>query len=101
MGVLHFCYRFALRLIPVISAVLGWRYGGWLGAVGGAVGGCVLAIVVWVAVIYVVVDIRLARWRRTISKRRSATLREIATDPAARGPGFAIGELDQRGIDES
>jgi hypothetical protein len=99
MVVLRFLYRLTLRLIPVLCCWLGWRFGGWVGAVAGAAVGCGAAIIIWGAIYYQTGLVSLQRRQRAVSALATERLREIAADPTSRDLGFAIGELARRGVE--
>ncbi len=90
--------RQLLWLLPIVLAVLGWHWIGWLGVPPGLVLGYVAANVVWVTQRVSTFRTRLTERRRRAAELSSEELRAIASDPTAPEMAFAIGELDKRGI---
>jgi hypothetical protein len=99
MGVLQFFYGLTLRVIPLLGCWLGWRLGGWLGAVAGALVGCGAAIAIWLSILGLTFDLHLQRRLRAMAALSTERLREIAADPTSQDLGFAIGELARRGVE--
>lgn len=91
-------YRWGPWAIPVGLCILGWRFGGWLGMAGGVIVGLLLAVVAWGGVYYVAFSHRLRRKRAAVSKLSTDTLKGIVADPASGELGFAMEELQSRGV---
>ncbi|HSY20353.1 MAG TPA: hypothetical protein VK815_18560 [Candidatus Acidoferrales bacterium] len=90
--------RYAPRLIVVILAWLGWYLGHWQGAIIGFVIGCAIGLLSWMAIYYFQAKARFQKQSQEISGLSDEQLKKIATDPTNRDIGFAIGELERRGI---
>ena len=99
MGVCRFIYGVVLWLTPFACCMLGWRFGGCLGAIAGVAVGCIFAIVAWGAMYFQTRRRELQRRQRAVSALSTETLREIAADPTLPDLCFAIGELDRRGVE--
>ncbi len=96
---LRLVYRLLLRITPVVFGLLGWRFGGWLGAVAGVFFGCGAAVAAWVVIYYFTFQRRLQRRRDRVAQLANDLLLEIAANPASPDLGFAIGELARRGVE--
>jgi hypothetical protein len=99
MKFLVILYRWLLCLTPFALGVLGWHVAHWFGMVTGICVGCVLAITIWVVVYYQIMQLRLKRHLREVEKFSTERLRAIASDPTSCDLGFAIGELNRRGLE--
>jgi hypothetical protein len=89
-------------LTPILGAVIGWLVAGWLGGLVGLVAGLLAwlaLLVLWVVAYGVAFSRYLDRRRECMRRLSNEQLRQIASDPISRDLGFAIGELDRRGID--
>jgi hypothetical protein len=87
------------RVMPVIGPIIGWVIAGWLGALVGLLSGCVAWPVLWVALTFYFMRLSLKRQRQRVAKLSTEELRQITTNPASRDMGFAIMELDRRGVE--
>ena len=90
--------RFMPRLIPIILIVIGWYLARWSGAVIGFVTGCLMAVILWTTGHYFLAKARIRRRLLEISSLSDEQLKEIAVNPTSSGLGFAIAELERRGI---
>ncbi|HXI73113.1 MAG TPA: hypothetical protein VNN22_22465 [Verrucomicrobiae bacterium] len=90
--------RYVPRLIVVILAGLGWHWGHWPGAITGFGIGCAIGLFSWMAIYYFLRKKQLQQRSQEISGLSDEQLKKIAADPANRDIGFAIGELERRGI---
>jgi hypothetical protein len=99
MKLLRSLFGLLLWLAPAICGILGWSFGGWLGAITGAAVGFVGAIAAWCVLFYFVRRAQIQRSYREVSALPTEELRKIAADPASRQLGFAMGELKRRGIE--
>jgi uncharacterized membrane protein YccC len=91
-------YGWLLRLLPIGLGVVGWYSSRWFGMFVGVFAGCILAVAVWVSVLYISLSVRMTRRMREVEAMASERLTEVAADPTSRDLGFAIGELEKRGI---
>lgn len=114
-----FLYRWLLRLVLIVGisyaclfmcfaigwpgavfgAIFGWLAGGWLGAVLGFIVGPVAWTVLWAIGHYIVLRTRLRRRLEKVSKLSTEQLCRIAEEPTSPDLGFALSELDRRGIE--
>ena len=90
--------RYVLRLIIIMSAVVGWFLGNWHGAAIGFFIGCVIGVVAWSAIYFVLAKSRRTKRFSEIASLSDEDLKNIAVDPTHRDFGYAIMELDRRGI---
>lgn len=86
------------RVAPVVLAILGWYFWRWPGLIIGFVAGCVAWFVLWIVAFVLISSARLRRLKAEMSALSTEELQKIATDPSRREMGFAIAELERRGI---
>jgi hypothetical protein len=84
-----------LRLMPIVLCVIGWYLAHWLGAIIGFVIGCPLALITY----YFLRKSQIRKRKLEISSYSDEQLKTIAVDPASRDLGYAIAELERRGIE--
>ena len=83
----------------VLGAFFGWLVAGWLGAVLGFATGPVAWTVVWAIGYYIVVGTRTRRRLDTVRHLSTEQLCRIAEEPTSPNLGFALGELERRGVE--
>src|SRR5262249_21776120 len=83
----------------ILGAIIGWFVQGWIGVVLGIIVGSVTWVAVGLTRHYVAFRRRFLRQRQNASNMSTDQLLRIAADPTSPDLGFAIGELDRRGIE--
>ena len=86
------------RLIPVGLCILGWYTAHLLGAIIGFIVGCLLGFVAWATAYYFLNLADMRKRRSDMCSLSDEQLKAIATNPTAAGMGFAMMELESRGI---
>jgi hypothetical protein len=86
------------RLIPISLAIVGWYLARWTGAAFGFFVGCLLAVVAWATAFYHLRKAQRMKRKTEISVLSDEQLKKFAVDPTSRDFGYAITELDRRGI---
>jgi hypothetical protein len=86
------------RLLPIILCAFGWYLARWFGALVGFVIGCLLALITWVTTYYFLRKTQIQKRRLEISGLSDEQLKAIAVDPTSRDLGYAIAELERRGL---
>jgi len=99
MRVIRTIYALLLRFFPIALAILGWYTARWLGMLAGIVLGGLGSVAIWAVVHYVALSSRLKRRMRDVRAMSTERLTELATDPTSRDMGFAMGELEKRGVE--
>ena len=90
--------RLIPRLIPIILGIVGWYLARWSGAINGFVIGCLIAIISWTTGYYFLRKTHIQKRRLEISNFSDEQLKAIAVDPTSRDLGYAIAELERRGL---
>ena len=83
----------------VFGAIFGWIVGGWLGVLLGLFAGAIAWTIVWAIAHYIVARARVQRRVEGAAKLSTEQLCRIAEVPTSPDLGFALSELDRRGIE--
>jgi hypothetical protein len=83
----------------LLGAVLGWFVARWSGAAVGLLVGSVLWLILWLIGKLTVTHMRTNKARRKLATYSTEQLRKMVAEPASPEVGFAIVELDRRGIE--
>lgn len=86
------------RLIIITSAAVGWFFARWSGIAIGFFIGCLIGVLAWAVVYFVLAKSRRTKLFSEIASLSDEDLKMIAVDPTHRNFGYAIMELDRRGI---
>lgn len=87
-------FNLLLRFVPIVLCALGWYLAHWFGAIIGFVIGFPLALTIY----YFLRKNQIRNRKLEISSLSDEQLKAIAVDPASRDLGYAIAELEYRGI---
>jgi hypothetical protein len=98
IGILRFL-RWVVGLTITSGVIGGWLLAGRLGAALGLPVACIAAIVLWAVGYYFAVGAYLNAQIRHLKQLSADELCRIASDPLAPELGFAIGELQKRGVE--
>jgi hypothetical protein len=90
--------RYLPRLMIIMSAVVGWFLGHWSGVAIGFFIGCAIGVLAWAAIYFVLAKSRRTKRFSEIASLSDEDLKKIGVDPTHHDFGYAIMELDRRGI---
>ncbi|HEY1683601.1 MAG TPA: hypothetical protein VGG19_02465, partial [Tepidisphaeraceae bacterium] len=91
-------FAWFLRLLPIACAVIGWRVAHFLGLLLGLLVGYMLKIAIGVCVFYCCRVSQHKQGKQAMALLPDERLIAIANDPLSRDLGWAMGELQKRGI---
>jgi hypothetical protein len=90
----HKLFNLLLRIVLIVLCALGWYLAHWFGAIIGFVIGFPLALIIY----YFLRKNQIKNRKLEISRLSDEQLKTIAVDPTSRDLGYAIAELERRGI---
>jgi hypothetical protein len=97
-NITNWLLRLLPRLIPIALSIVGWNLARWTGAAIGFFIGCLIAVVSWAIAYYHLRKMQRRKRMAEISALSDEQLKKIAVDPTSRDFGYAIPELNRRGI---
>jgi hypothetical protein len=90
----HKLFNLLLRMVPIALGALGWYLAHWFGAIIGFAIGFPLALIIY----YFQRKNQIQKRKLEISGYSDEQLKAIAVDPTSCDLGYAIAELERRGI---